>query len=150
MLGEEFSSCLLKFFGMSVIKNSYSSSQNIPTYFVRIRKNTEASESVIIEDDVLLSTTVSNRDPLWLRIQTDCQITVLSSAPSGVTAFSPSHADFEKTLIFVKSAETFVVRHSATPMTTDNRTEVTGYQAGSSDTIYLKIEHSENTTTVYS
>ncbi|GEM_PF-2001348 len=135
---------------MSVIRNTYATSLNIQSYYVRIEKNPSEEESVIIDDDSVINMTISDRQTVWIKVETDCQLTVLSSQPSGVTDFSPNHSDFDKTLIRVKSAETFVIRHSGTPMSTSNRTDVTGYQMGGNDVIYIKIDHAANTTTIYS
>ena len=135
---------------MSVIRNTYATSLNVQPYFVRIEKNLAQEEEIIIEDDSVISMAVSDRQVVWIKVETDCQLTVLSGQPSGVTAFSPNHSDLDKTLIRVKSAETFIIRHSATPMDTSNRTNITGYQIGATDIMYIKIDHAANTTTIYS
>lgn len=134
---------------MSVISNTYNTSLSIQPYLVRVKKDPDVQESLIIEDDQVLSMTVS--DPVvWLRVETDCQIAVLSTVPSGVTAFTPSHSNFDKTLILIKAAETFVVEHNSTVLNTGTRTAVTGYQQGATDVIFIKIDHTANTTTIYS
>lgn len=134
---------------MSVISNTYNTSLSIQPYWVRVKKNPDVQESLIIEDDQVMNMTVS--DPVvWLRVETDCQIAVLSTAPSGVTAFTPSHSNFDKTLILIKAAETFVVEHNSTVLNTGTRTAVTGYQQGAMDVIFIKIDHTANTTTIYS
>lgn len=135
---------------MSIIKNTYSTSLSIQPYLVRVKKNLDAQESVIIEDDVVMSMTISEQTTIWLKVETDCNITVLANAPFGVSAFTPSHEGLDKTLILIKAAETFVVEHNEFPLTTDTRTAVTGYQQGATDTIFIKIDHSDNTTTIYS
>ena len=135
---------------MSVIRNTYSTSLSVQPYLVRVKKNPDVQESVIIDDDIIINMTVSEQEIVWLKVETDCNITVLSEAPSGVTAFTPNHSNLDKTLVLIKAAETFVVEHSGTPMTPDNRTAVTGYQQGATDTIFIKIDHTANTTTIYS
>lgn len=135
---------------MSVIRNTYATSLNVQPYYVRIEKNPSAQESIIIDDDTVIQMTVSNREVVWIKVETDCLLTVLSSEPSDIHAFSPNHSDFDKTLIRVKSAETFIIRHSGLPMTNANRTDITGYQIGANDVIYIKIDHAANTTTIYS
>ena len=134
---------------MSVIRNTYSTSLSIQPYLVRTKKNPDTQESIIIDDDQIVNMTITQPE-VWLKVETDCNITVLSEAPSGVTAFTPSHSNFDKTLVLIKAAETFVVEHSGTPMTPDNRTAVTGYQQGATDTIFIKIDHTANTTNIYS
>jgi hypothetical protein len=135
---------------MSVILNTYSTSLSIQPYLVRVKKNPEAQESIIIDDEVIINMTVSEQEIVWLRVETDCKITVLSEAPSGVSAFTPSHSNFDKTLVLIKAAETFVVEHSGTPLTPDTRSAITGYQQGAMDILYIKIDHTANTITIYS
>lgn len=135
---------------MSVIRNTYGTTLSIQPYLIRVNKNLDLQESVIIDDDVVTNMTVSNQAVVWLKVETDCKITVLSEAPSGVSAFTPSHSNFDKTLVLIKAAETFVVEHSGTPLTPDTRSAVTGYQQGAMDILYIKIDHTANTTTIYS
>ena len=134
---------------MSVIRNTYSTSLSIQPYLVRTKKNPDTQESIIIDDDQIVNMTITQPE-VWLKVETDCNITVLSEAPSGVTAFTPNHSNLDKTLVLIKAAETFVVEHSGTPLTPDTRTAVTGYQQGATDVIFIKIDHTANTTTIYS
>lgn len=134
---------------MSVIRNTYGTSVSIQPYLVRVKKNLDLQESIIIDDDQVVSMVVTQTE-VWLKVETDCKITVLSEAPSGVSAFTPSHSNFDKTLVLIKAAETFVVEHSGTPFTPDTRSAVTGYQQGAMDILYIKIDHTANTTTIYS
>jgi len=135
---------------MSVIKNTYATSLSIQPYLVRVKKNLDAQESIIIDDDATVSMTISEQTVVWLKVEPDCKITVLTNAPSNTSAFTPSHSNLGKTLVLIKAAETFVVEHSDLPMTPDTRTAVTGYQQGETDTIYIKIDHTANTTTIHS
>jgi hypothetical protein len=135
---------------MSVIKNTYATSLSIQPYLIRVKKNHDAQESIIIDDDGAINMTISEQTIVWLKVETDCNITVLANAPFGVSAFTPSHSNLDKTLILIKAAETFVVEHSELPLSTDTRTAVTGYQQGATDTIFIKIDHSDNTTSIYS
>ncbi|HMX39462.1 MAG TPA: hypothetical protein PK971_01855 [Saprospiraceae bacterium] len=135
---------------MAVIRNTYAADTSIQTYYVRIQKNTDIQEGVIISDDGPINMEVNEQTIVWLKVETDCQITVLVSQPSNVNAFTPSHANFDKMRILVKSAETFVVEHSSTIMSVSTQTAVTGYQQGAFDIIYIKIDHSNNNVTVYS
>lgn len=135
---------------MAIIKNTYDTSLSIQPYLVRVKKNLDVQESVIINDDEVINMTISEQNTVWLKVQTDCNITVLAQAPSGVTPFAASHEGFAKTLILIKAAETFVVEHSGYPLTPDTRTAVTGYQHGANDTLFIKIDHASDTTTIYS
>lgn len=134
---------------MSVIKNTYAANTSIQPYYVRIRKDTD-QESIIISDDGAINMTVNDQAIVWLKVQTDCQITVLVGEPSGVGAFTPSHANFDKMLILVKAAETFVVEHNSVIMSVNTQSAVTGYQQGVFDVIYIKVDHNNNSVTIYS
>lgn len=133
---------------MSVIRNTYNTTLSIQPYLVRVKKNLDLQESIIIDDDGSVGMTISDQTVVWLRVGTDCQISVLSEAPTGVSTFTPNHSNFDQTLILIKSAETFVVEHNST--TLETRTAITGYQMGATDTIFIKIDHTANTTTIYS
>lgn len=135
---------------MSVIRNTYGTTLSIQPYLIRVNKNLDLQESIIIDDDGSVSMAISDQAVVWLKVETDCKVTVLSEAPSGVSAFTPSHSNLDKTLIFIKAAETFVVEHSGTPLTPDTKSAVTGYQQGAMDILYIKIDHTANTTTIYS
>jgi hypothetical protein len=140
---------------MSVVKNTYASNQNIFPYNLKIKKDTDVNESIIIDDDIMenqehLVNTSASGSVVWLKVESGFVLTVLSTAPGNVTAFSPNHSDFDKTIIKIKSGEVFVIRHSSTPMSSMNQSEVTGYQLGTFDLVYIKIDHSNNNVTIYS
>ncbi len=140
---------------MSIVKNTYSSNQSISPYNLNIKKDPETNESIIVDDDILENQEhqVSNSaagNLVWLKVQSDFVLTILSIAPGNVTAFSPSHSDFDKTIIKIKSGELFIIKHSGTPMNSGNQSEVTGYQFGTFDNVYIKIDHTNNNVTIYS
>jgi hypothetical protein len=140
---------------MSVVKNTYSSNQNILPYNLKIKNDPDVNESIIIDDDVIENqehqvNTSAAGSTVWLKVQADFALTILSMAPGNVTAFSPNHSDFDKTIIKIKSGEVFVIRHNSTPMNDTNQSEVTGYQFGTFDHVYIKIDHNSNSVTIYS
>lgn len=140
---------------MAITKNTYQTNHAINPYYVRIVEDSNRTDFVIIDDWTTggfagnLNVQASGAT-IWIKIEANCQVTVLASAPSSVTAFTPAHSEWSLTRIYIVSGETFVVHYSGTPMDdATNRDAVTGYQMNASDVLYIKIDHSADTVTAY-
>ncbi len=140
---------------MSITKNSYQTSHSIKPYYVRVQEDLSRSDFIIIDDVEYNGNQGSlyketNGGTIWIKVETNSQVTVLSSAPSGVTPFTPSHTGWTRSRIYIQG-ETFVVHYSSIPMDdATNRDEVTGYSMDSfDDVLYIKIDHSADTVTIY-
>jgi len=141
---------------MAITKNTYSTSHAIDPYYIRIVHDPTQAGFIIIDDIEFSGERGSLHEEtsgsvVWLQVEMNNQVTVLVSAPIGVSVFTPSHSGWSQSRIYVKSAEAFVVQYSSVPMDdASNRTAVTGYQLGSSsDVLYIKIDQQANTITMY-
>ncbi len=140
---------------MATIKNIYGTLPVISPYFIDIEKDVSKSDSIIILD------TINNNEPgdinmqlsgeeIWLQMQAEHKLTVLSEAPKDLTAFSPPIQSLDKARLRLKSAELFAVEYNNT--TKDDalhRTAVVGYQMGTFDKVFVKIEPRRDRITIY-
>lgn len=129
---------------MAFIKNQYSTRVSLTPYYVWIKAN--AIEGIIIED-VLPAMQIQNRaviknNPVWLAIENDYVVTVLSAAPNNATAWG-RHDDLDATHLKIKGNELFVlVQKSGAP-------DDEGYQFGALDKIYVKLDITANTIEIF-
>jgi hypothetical protein len=135
---------------MAITKNSLQTDFSFSPSFSKIIKQATSNDFIII-DDVLTGQRVVSSQPIrWVRITESGSVSEMSDAPTGVTAFSPSHSSWSSSAIYVKDNKVVVIRYPSTPITDfTNSQEVTEYAIGSSDVLYLKIDHSTNTVTAY-
>jgi hypothetical protein len=135
---------------MSVTKTTYAANHSISTRYLRVEKDA-ATEIIIIDDVVHLGMvevhTEIDKQVAWLRFTPGFGMTVLDEAPSGITAFSPTHGAWVRTRLFAQSSEVFVVMY--TSMAKTEQAEVTGYSMGSSDMVYVKIDQTSGEVTIY-
>ncbi len=136
---------------MNITQNSYTPGYFLSPRYIRVEK--DAGTSIIIIDDVMNTGSVEvhtevNRDVSWVQVTPGFSVVVLDTAPSGsLTAFSPVHENLDRTRIFVQDTETFIVKYTGLTKTTQE--QVVGYSIGSGDTLYLKIDRTSDTVTVY-
>ena len=136
---------------MAVNKTNYGSKTTISPFHVRIRKDSASIEIVI--EDINPGFTSSqrasiNRDEVWVAIEADYTVTVLSAVPNSST-FLDQYNTLTQSLVKIKGGEVFVTEHSTTNPADNNQTAVTGYSFGTFDTVYLKIDRVANTISVY-
>lgn len=129
---------------MAFIKNQYVTRVSLTPYYVWIKAN--AVDGIII-DDFPPSLQVQNRaviktDPVWLAIENDYVVTVLSAAPNNVTAWG-RYGDLDATHLKIKGNELFVLgQKSGAP-------DDEGYQFGALDKIYVKLDIKSNTIEIF-
>ena len=83
-----------------------------------------------------------------MKVSPGYAVAVLENAPSeNLVEFSPIHENLEKVRIFIQDSETFIVHYTGTAKTTQG--QVAGYTMGPGDTLYLKIDRTSDTVTVY-
>lgn len=134
---------------MAITKTSLPTNFSFSPGYSKILENTNLADSIIIEVITVGQRIVSGQ-PIWVRITDNGSIGEMSQAPTGVTPFSPSHGDWSDTGIYVKNNEVAVIRYPSSQITDfTNAEEVTEYTLGSGDILYLKIDHTANTVTVY-
>lgn len=136
---------------MAVNKTNYGSKTTISPFHVRIKKADSTSEIVI--EDINPGYTTSqrasiNRDEVWVAVEADYNITVLSAAPNSSTLWDQFNT-LTQSLVKIKGGEVFVTEHSSTNPADNNQTAVTGYSFATFDTVYVKIDRVANTITVY-
>lgn len=141
---------------MATIRNVYNTLPVISPYYINIEKSDIASGIIIVTD------VVNNNEPgeiylelkddvIWLKINVDHQIDVMSEEPTEKTAFSPAIEILDKTRLRLKTAELFAVEYDDPEKDdTTQRTAVTGYQMGTYDVLYVKIDQINDVITVYS
>lgn len=134
---------------MAITKTTYANSQTVGTPFWRIVKSTEDKDTIVIVEVIGLSEPPQNtsqvtQEEVWLSVTANRTLTVLTSPPSTSGDFVPIHADFDLSEILVAHLETFIIKHSATQFDAGNRVEVTGYAKANGDTLYIKINHTNN------
>ncbi|MDX2279276.1 MAG: hypothetical protein NW218_06795 [Saprospiraceae bacterium] len=139
---------------MAITKHTYANSQTIGAPFWRIVKSTEEKDTIVIVEVIGLTeppqnTSLVTQEEVWLTVTADRTLTVLTSPPSTSGDFLPIHTDFDFSEILVAHLETFIIKHSATPFDAGNRVEVTGYSKANSDTLYIKIDHTNNSVSFY-
>ena len=138
---------------MSIVKVTHQTSVSVGQYFIRVSANKGLSDYIIIDKITGGGLTGEVNIPatdgiLWLKVEGN-QLTILSSAPSGVSAIN-THERWSECRLFIKSGETFVFHYSGTSMDDPNdRDEATGYQMDSTDILYIKIDYTEDTITAY-
>lgn len=136
---------------MAITKSTVSAGTSFTPNYTRVRKHATQTDAIIIED--VTGGQFNNEasgQPIWLKIITGGTIDVLSSAPGGVTAFTPDHSDWSNSRVYAKGGEVLITRYPSEPITDfSNAREATQYSLGSSDTLYLKIDHTANTLTTY-
>ena len=140
---------------MAILKNDYGTLPVISPYFINIEKDI-SKEDVIIVVDV-----INNNEPgeinmqltgeeIWLQVEVDNKLVVLSEAPKDLIAFTPSIQLLNKARLRLKSAELFAVQYNNTAKDDAlHRTAVTGYQMGTFDKVFVKIEPIEDLITIY-
>jgi hypothetical protein len=142
---------------MAVFKNEYSLAQKIGPYYLKGKRYVNAQndiEGIIIDDwtpnlTSSISTTVI-RPVIWLKMESDYRVTVLANAPQNPTPIG-THP-FAASQMFLKGGELFVVDYADSNLDEAQRNNVTGYQFGSQDALYVKIEYSDGNDllTIYS
>lgn len=136
---------------MAITKSSLSTSFSFSPNYSRISKHPSQTNFIIIEEIINgISSEVSGQ-PVWLKVASDGTISETSNPGTNAVAFSPSHSNGSTTRIYVKGNQVIIVRYgSSTMIDFVNAQEVTEYALGTSgDVLYLKIDHSANTVTVY-
>lgn len=139
---------------MAITKNTYSNSQTVGIPYWHIFKSSEAKETIVIEEVIGLSdpaqnTSMVTQDVVWLSVTANRTLTVLISPPSTSGDFLPIHTDFDLSEILVAHLETFIIKHSTTPFDAGNRIAVTGYSKANTDTLYIKIDHTNNSVSFF-
>ena len=136
---------------MAVVKTNYGSTTVINPFLVRVKKDVNTSEIVIedIHPAFASSQRASiNRNEVWLEIEADYVVTVLSAAPRNITAVDLI-GNLSQSLVKIKGGEVFVTEHSTTSPADNNQTAVTGYSFGTFDKVYIKVDRVANSITVY-
>ncbi len=140
---------------MAIVRNTYSTLQVIDPYFITIEQSATQADVIIIID------TINNNEPgkinlqltgdvIWLQMEVDHKLTVLSGAPNGLSAFTPSIQYLEKARLRLKTAEVFAIEYNNTAKDDElHRTAVTGYQMGTFDKAVVKIDTENNLITIY-
>ncbi|MCC7505742.1 MAG: hypothetical protein IT259_10590 [Saprospiraceae bacterium] len=138
---------------MSISKNeNFPPSQSIEPRYQRIIQ--DPGTGLIIIDDVMTpgiaeTHTEVNRSTAWLKVEPGFHVTVLSGAPSGLSALD-TIAPWSRLEVLVQSNELYVIEHSALPMSAANQQKVTGFAFGApGDSIVIKIDQSSNSITLY-
>jgi hypothetical protein len=134
---------------MAYVKNSHPTTHPIDPHYLKINKtiNTDGVEGVIIVDILNLatppaSTTTVFAPVVWLKIENDYKITVLSKAPvNGLEELTT--APFSVTILNQKAGEIFVVQHTSD--TYAERASVEGVQFGTTDVVFAKIVQTSTT-----
>lgn len=136
---------------MAITKSTVSTGTSFSPNFTRVKKHATQTDGIIIED--VTGGQFNNEasgQPIWLKITTGGTAEVLSSAPGGVTAFTPDHSDWANSRIYAKGGEVLITRYPSAPITDfSNAREATQYSLGSSDILYVKIDPSANAITTY-
>lgn len=136
---------------MAVIINLYDRSTQIVPFLVQIEKDTANSHIIIIDIATDYSTSIRanvDNDVVWIKVETGHSLTVLGSTPGNVTKIG-THLLLNKTLAKIKAGEAFITEHSATPPSDGNQNAVTGYQFGTYDVVYLRIDRLNDHIEVY-
>jgi len=140
---------------MAIIKNTYSTLQVIDPYFITIEQSAEKADVIIVID------TINNNEPgkinlqltgdvIWLKVEVDHILTVLSGQPNGISAFTPSVQYLDKARLRLKTAEVFVIEYNNTAKDDElHRTAVTGYQMGTYDKAVIKFDTLNDLIIVY-
>jgi len=140
---------------MAIIKNTYSTLQVIDPYFITIEQSAEQADVIIVID------TINNNEPgkinlqltgdvIWLKVEVDHILTVLSGQPNGISAFTPSVQYLDKARLRLKTAEVFVIEYNNTAKDDElHRTAVTGYQMGTYDKAVIKFDTLNDLIIVY-
>lgn len=138
---------------MAITKNgNYPENLAVSTRYQRIVQ--DAGTGFIIIDDTLdpgvsEAHTEINRSTVWLRVEENYQLTVLTAAPAGLVILDAFNS-WSETEILAKENEVFVVEHSGLPMSAANQKSVTGFSFGApGDVITIKIDQAANTVTLY-
>ncbi len=137
---------------MSISKTSLSTGTSLSPSYTRCKKHPDQNDYIIIEDITGGQfTSEITGQPIWLKVTPDGAVALLSSAPDGVTDFSPSHSDWANSAIYIKGNEALVIRYSSSPITDfSNAREVTQYLLGANDDIlYFRIDIDNNLVTAY-
>ena len=140
---------------MAVIKNDYSTLPVIEPYYINIEKSLSQADTIIVVDvinnneqgkiDLQLTGT-----EIWLQIEVDNKLTVLSTAPSSITQFTPIVQYLDKARLRLKTAELFTIEYNDPAKDDDlHRTVITGYQMGTFDKVFVKIETQNDTIKIY-
>jgi hypothetical protein len=129
---------------MAFIKNQYPTRVSLTPYYVWIKAN--AVDGIII-DDVPPAMQIQNRavlksDPVWLAIENDYMITVLSSEPKNLINWG-RHEDLDTTHLKIKGNELFILGQKT------GAPDDEGYQFGALDKIYVKLDIKANTIEVF-
>jgi hypothetical protein len=135
---------------MSAVKNTYPSTYSITPRYLRVEKDAETF--IVIVDDINAGFTVEvhteiDRQVTWLRVVPGFQAVLLDEAPEDITMIDAAYEDWDETVIFIDSSEVFVVKYTSSAKT--EQAEVVGYEFGSEETIYIKIDRNANTVTLY-
>lgn len=137
---------------MAISKSTVSIDVSLNLSYARLRKHPTENDFIIIEDitggqfdDEFSGQTI------WLKVTADGTVSELSTAPSGVSAFTPSHSDWTKTGVYIKGNQVLIIRYSSSPFTDfSNAREATQYLLESNeDTLYISVDNSDNTLTAY-
>ncbi len=135
---------------MSAVKNTYPSNHSITPRYLRVEKDAETF--IVIVDDLNSGYTVEvhteiDRQVTWLRVVPGFQAVLLDEAPAGVTMLDSAYEDWDEMRVFIDSSEIFVVKYTGPAKT--EQAEVVGYEFGSEETLYIKIDRDANTVTLY-
>lgn len=139
---------------MAITKNTYATSHSISYSYWRVINDPLHTDIIIIEEVIGLNSPPQNGSDhedeiVWISVESDGAFNILGSAPSTGTAFSPVHIDWENSQIIFTAGEVFVLEHTGTPFTDNNRSAVTGYEIPDSEILYIKIDHANKEITVY-
>lgn len=140
---------------MAIVKNTYSTLQVIDPYYITIEQSAAQSDIIIVVD------TINNNQPgkinlqltgdvIWLQMEVDHKLTVLSGQPNGIFDFSPPVQYLNMARLRLKTAEMFAIEYNNTAKDDDlHRTAVTGYQMGTYDKAIVKIDTLNDLITIY-
>lgn len=136
---------------MAVQRNTYSPSTTIDAPYLLKEKESGTADFVIIDMPPSQQMNLLERRSegvVWVQIEKSMTYTVLSSAPSNVTAFTPAHP-WGVSQVLTQDNEVFVVEYQNANKNKEEQTAVTGYSFGNEDIVYLKVDRSANTATIY-
>lgn len=134
---------------MSVVENNYQTPQTLSPRYQKIEF--DLSQGIIVIDDIAISTpevhTEVDRDTTWIRVRSGFDLTVVGDGPSGLTSLVSGLEKWSEKRLYIKADEVFLVEYDSDARTT--QTAVTGYEFGSEDMIYIKIDREEDTVSIY-
>ncbi|MCB9307612.1 MAG: hypothetical protein H6565_13540 [Lewinellaceae bacterium] len=135
---------------MSVVENNYQTPQTLSPRYLKIEY--DPTNDIIIIDDVGITSGIEvhyeiDRDEVWIKVNTGFELTIIDSEPSSLSSLASDLEKWSEKRLFVQTDEVILIEYDSDARTT--QTAVTGYEFGSGDTIYIKIDRDEDTVSIY-